>query len=1080
MLLITPAVGNQATDPPKANITNITISNITISEIPIDDNNKYPNFFTNQTHHNIRENFINIAEIGQTSPNRILKFHTEVINVESYYTPNLVNTYNLPIKTGIYREHTLKLQTLMPDLIDRIHGFNTTFNGPSLPNLLIDRLRMIENIVQKIRLKCVHYIYDQFQPSSIPDSDTLPYNYLPGIAPLRNYRKKVNIIQFPRTLVNTLFSINTTTIMRVKREVSSDPLLHTYLSTELKSIIYNSLQKLIHSCKRANIHLKPTSPPIIFTFHSQDLANAILADYMDYTPRSKQSEIMDPEACIHSMALYLTDLELKFRMLFNKPIPNNIYALTLENFHKEENVTQKHRTKRNTPMLEPTQSLEPSMESDISHAQFKDYVKQFFYNESSVKSLVKRGVWLNNLAHIFNIATEEAELKDRGRINTLTALYDQIQTSQTDIGTIIAGLRNRDLNTENQVQAIESQVLKFANQTRQQYAGIINTEQYVTKEMQTVERTLFVILTLLNIANQIDVLLQHVEYDHQAVQEILVNDKLPLHLSDFGSSKLISQPNITFTGNQITIAIKNSIQQKEYHKIYIHSIPFLSGKHLLRFKFPKTILTDYYREVIDYEAKCTSNLCPTGLRLRKLDSCLTHLLNIHLLHAEDYPDECHNYLQALHPNRPLQDAILLQNGIHLFSSYSDEAVKICDLNIQKHLINPGLNVFELEPHCSFSSTEVYIESFITNTQLSTIPNHIEKSLLDESIKQLLKYNLSVTKIDVASIPLDITRIEENQRNFEIDHLIKKFNSRPSTPFLLELDESSPYDIQITLVIYAVIALLILLIICILLPGWLRKLLSTMCCCFCSHIFCRKKPKKKRLLYLRSDLYGTRDTSFSSSQYRPTSVHLPTGSNSTTIKSQLHNHDIMNQSAPQLIPECSPLNPLHTINQYHLSKEHPLMSYQSDTILKNDPQPTKERRFSILRHKPNKNTRVSPYPNLPPRPSKSLNNSSEIHQYAVPNIKNSPPDNIINLSKNTPDYKAPIELTPYPTHPQPIITSSPKPCSTNRELLKTPNPPPIPSIPPPTCPDSPPPTVISLRSPSPDDLVFKVSYTAESE
>ena len=189
---------------------------------------------------------------------------------------------------------------------------------------------------------------------------------------------------------------------------------------------------------------------------------------------------------------------------------------------------------------------------------------------------------------------------------------------------------------------------------------------------------------------------------------------------------------------------------------------------------------------------------------------------------------------------------------------------------------------------------------------------------------------------------------------------------------------------------------------------------------------------------------------------------------------------MNQSAPQLITECSPLNPLATINQYHLSKEHPLMSYQSDTILKNDPQPTKERRFSILRHKPNKNTRVSPYPNLPPRPSKSLNNSSEIHQYAVPNIKNSPPDNIINLSKNTPDYKAPIELTPYPTHPQPIITSSPKPCSTNRELLKTPNPPPIPSIPPPTCPDSPPPTVISLRSPSPDDLVFKVSYTAESE
>merc|ERR1711923_396892 len=146
----------------------------------------------------------------------------------------------------------------------------------------------------------------------------------------------------------------------------------------------------------------------------------------------------------------------------------------------------------------------------------------------------------------------------------------------------------------------------------------------------------------------------------------------------------------------------------------------------------------------------------------------------------------------------------------------------------------------------------------------------------------------------------------------------------------------PYDIQITLVIYAVIVLLILLIICILLPSWLKKLLSTMCCCFCSHIFCRKKPKKKRLLYLRSDLYGTRDTSFSSSQYRPTSVNLPTSSNSTTIKSQLHSHDIMNQSAPQLITECSPLNPLATINQYHLSKEHPLMSYQSATILKNDP------------------------------------------------------------------------------------------------------------------------------------------------
>ena len=1091
ILLATLAMGYHASTPVNINLnrTNSTLPNTTTLDTSTEQVNQI-NIHLNKTYPNYKKQFINIAKSGQISPNRILKSHTEVIKLESFYTPNLVNSYNLPIKTGIYRGHTLKLQEIMPDIASRIHGLNSTFKGPSLPNLLTDRLQMIENIVQKIRLKCAHYIYDHFQPANLPDLDISPYTYLPGIAPTNSYKQNTHVIHFPNALIDTIFSINTTTIMNIKNQANSDSFLNNHLSTELKTITFDSLQRLIYSCKRANIELPLKSPPLIFISHTPDMANAVLSDYMRYSANDRQSNIMDPEACIHSMALYLTDLELKFRMLLNKPIPNNIYSLTVEKFYKDEESKSKQQNKRSIQEARNSTS-EISTNPDMSQKQFNNYLQQFFYNESNVKSLVKRNVWMNELAHIFHVATEETELKDRGRINTLTSLYDQIQTSQTDIGTIMSDLRHRDVDTNKHVQAIESQILDFANQTRQQYAGIISNEQYVTNEMQSIEQTVFAIMTLLNIGNQIDVLLQHVEYDHQAVQEILVNEKLPIHLSDFGSSKLISQPNITFTRNQITITIKNSIQQKEYHKIYIHSIPFFSGKHLLRFKFPKTILTDYHREVIDYEAKCNSNLCPNGLRLKKLDSCLSHLLNIHSIHSKKYPDECYNYLQALHPGRPMQDAILLQNGIHLFSTYSDKATEICDLTAHQYNIKPELNVIELGPHCSFSSTEVYIENFITNTRLSPVNNIVEKNLLDDSIRQLMNYNLSVTKIDIASIPLDITKIEENQRSFEIDHLIKKFNSRPSTPFLLQLDDPTSYDTQVTLIIYLILTILITWIIYNRLPASLQqKIIEFICCCICKQILCRRKSKaeKQRALITsmranlhHTDPYSTTNTSFNSSRYRPTIISNTEDLHNESNKSQSRSCNILNTSMPLALQNYSPMNPLITQNQYHGNIEAIPITYQPPTTVNNEVYPT-NKPDNILKNQTNKNSRVVPYNNHF-RSSKNFNcsnNSSNDHHYSIPNTKNHPTKDYTNPSQDHPDYQSPIQMIPQPTLSQPLSTSSPKLDSTNREPPRVPLPPPIPKIPPPTSPDSPPAVPNKLRQPTPEELVFKVSFTESDD
>ena len=1091
ILLATLATGYQTLMLINTNSTNTTSPDTTALDTSTEENH-HINIHLNKTQSDYRDYFISIAKTGQVSPNRILKSHTEVTKLESYYTPNLVNSYNLPIKTGIYRKHTLRLQSLMPSITKRIHGLNNTFNGPSLPNLLIDRLKMIESIVQKIRLKCVHYLFDHFQPTKIPDLDISPYTYLPGIAPTKRYEQNINVIHFPPPLIDTIFSINTSTIMNIKNQAYKKSFLDTHLSTELKTITFDSLQRLIYSCRRANIELPLKSPPLIFTTRTQDLANAVLADYMKYSSNDQQSDIMDPEACIHSMALYLTDLELKFRILLNRPIPDNIYSLTVEKFYKKENSTKsKNRTKRNIPHNKKP-PLENQANTDMPQESFNEYLKQLFFNDSNVRTLVKRNVWMNELAHIFNIATEEEEIKDRGQINTLTALYGQIQASQTDLGTIMTEFRHEDISREQKVQAMENQILELANQTKLQYAGIISNEQYVTNEMQSVEQTIFVILTLLNIGNQINVLLQHVEYDHQAVQEILVNEKLPLHLSDFGSSKLISQPNITFTRNQITITIKNSIQQKEYHKIYIHSIPFFSGKHLLKFKFPKTILTDYYKEVIDFDAKCSSNLCPNGLRLKKLDTCLVHVIDIHSLHNRKFPDECYNYLQVLHPGRPLQDAILLQNGIHLFSTYSDTATKICNLNVKQILIKPELNVFELDPHCSLSSTEVYIENFITNTRLSPVNNVVEKHLLDESIRQLMNYNLSVTKIDIASIPLDITKIEENQRNFEIDHLIKKFNSKPSTPFLPQLDDLTSYDTQVTITIYLFLTLIIALIIYRLLPPNLKqKVIEFVCCCLCTYVLCRKRSKKKKQRALikslqtnlhQADLYSTNNSSFNSTRYRPISSNHTIDLNSAHSRSQSQSCSILNTSMPHALQDYSLMNPLSTQNQYHPNLAAIPLTYQPPTNINHETFPTSECSSKILKNKSNKSFRIVPYTNHPRSP-KNLNNSSnsfDSNPYAVPKVNNHPTEDLTSPPRKHPDYQPPSQEDPQDTLPQPLNTSSPKLIANKREPLNFSLPPPIPKIPPPTSPDSPPPVPEKLRPSSPEELVFKVSFTETND
>ena len=72
------------------------------------------------------------------------------------------------------------------------------------------------------------------------------------------------------------------------------------------------------------------------------------------------------------------------------------------------------------------------------------------------------------------------------------------------------------------------------------------------------------------------------------------------------------------------------------------------------------------------------------------------------------------------------------------------------------------------------------------------------------------------------------------------------------------------------------------------------------------------------------------------------------------------------------------------------------------------------------------------------------------------------------------------MIPQPTLSQPLSTSSPKLDSTNREPPRVPLPPPIPKIPPPTSPDSPPAVPNKLRQPTPEELVFKVSFTESDD
>ena len=340
--------------------------------------------------------------------------------------------------------------------------------------------------------------------------------------------------------------------------------------------------------------------------------------------------------------------------------------------------------------------------------------------------------------------------------------------------------------------------------------------------------------------------------------------------------------------------------------------------------------------------------------------------------------------------------------------------------------------------------------------------------------------------------MDITKIEENQRNFEIDHLIKKFNSKPSTPFLPQLDDLTSYDTQVTMTIYLFLTLIIALIIYWLLPPNLKqKVIEFVCCCLCTYVLCRKRSKKKKQRALikslqtnlhQAELYSTNNSSFNSTRYRPISSNHTTDLNSAHSRSQSQSCSILNTSMPHALQDYSLMNPLSTQNQYHPNLAAIPLTYQPPTNINHETYPTSECSSKILKNKSNKSFRIVPYTNHPRSP-KNLNNSSnssDINPYAVPKVNNHPTEDLISPPQKYPDYQSPSQEDPQDTLPQPLNTSSPKLIANKREPLNFSLPPPIPKIPPPTSPDSPPPVPEKLRPSSPEELVFKVSFTETND